>query len=286
MLLLNQQEISAEQFPNNETKVKDFDENILPDRNVLEFKYFDDSDLIRLMFVKWRLDELQTPCTLVIRYMPYSRMDRKIPGSLFTLQYVCRFINILQFKEVVVIEPHSQKTMELLEHAVAVYPVMDWLPDIMTEIGFSDNDRIVFPDKGAAERYRNYGLKDSCVFEKTRNPITGRQDICVFEKTRNPITGRIEGMKQKEGTIPQGAKCIIIDDLCSAGGTFLLAGNSLRENGAGEVYLIVSHCEPTVFDGKLLADDSPIDRIYTSDSMMNRPHRKIKYLPVNIDRYV
>ena len=167
-------------------------------------------------------------------------------------------------------EPHSQKTMELLERSVAVYPVMDWLPDIMTEIGFTDNDRIVFPDKGAAERYRNYDLQDSC----------------VFEKTRNPITGRIEGMKQKEGTIPQGAKCIIIDDLCSAGGTFLLAGNSLRESGAREVYLIVSHCEPTIFDGKLLADDSPIDRIYTSDSMMNRPHRKIKYLPVNIDRYV
>ena len=268
--MLNQQEIVTERFPNNETKVWDIDDKILPDRNILELKYTDDGDLVRLMFVKWRLDELHTPCRLVIHYMPYSRMDRKIEGCFYTLQYVCRFINSLHFNKVVVVEPHSRMTLKLLERAKAIYPVMDWLPAILQKTGFTDNDRIVFPDKGAADRYRNSGLKN----------------ICVFEKTRNPVTGRIEGMKLKKGTIVPGAKCIIIDDLCSAGGTFFMAGNILRELGAGEVLLVVAHCEPTVFNGLLLADNSPVNRIFTSASMMNRQHPKIEYLPIDIDRYV
>ena len=270
MLILNQQEIITERFPNSETKVRDFDEYIRSDRNILEFKYSDDGDLVRLMFVKWRMDELHAPCTLVIRYMPYSRMDRKIAGSLFTLQYVCRFINMLHFTKVAVVEPHSQKTMDLLERAEAVYPVMDWLPAVMKETGFAGDDCIVFPDRGAVQRYRNSGLNN----------------VCVFEKNRNPVTGRIEGMALKEGVINPGAKCIIIDDLCSAGGTFFMAGNILRELGAGEVIVVVSHCESAVFDGKLLNDGSPVSRIFTGDSMMNRQHPKIKYLPLPIKRYV
>ena len=38
MLMLNQQEVVTERFPNNETKVCDFEEIIRPDRNILEFK--------------------------------------------------------------------------------------------------------------------------------------------------------------------------------------------------------------------------------------------------------
>lgn len=270
MLILNAREIITERFPNNETKVKDFAENIRPDGNILEFYYREDGDLICLMFVGRRINELKVPCTLVIHYMPYSRMDRKIEGDLFTLQYICDYINGLNFVKVIVTEPHSQITMELLERSVAVYPVIDWLPRIMQEMEFGENDRIIFPDKGAAARYRSADYKN----------------VCVFEKTRNPQSGRIEGMNLREGSLNRGAKCIIIDDLCSAGGTFAWAGNVLREMGAADVVLAVSHCEPTVFGGKLLEPESPVSRIYTSTSMMNEKHPKLIYMPVKFEDYV
>jgi ribose-phosphate pyrophosphokinase len=270
MIFLNKHEIRIEKFPNNEAKVKDFEAAIQPDRNILELRYTNDCDLIRLMFVKWHIDELQAPCTLIISYMPYSRMDRKIEGDIFTLQHICRFINMLKFTKVVVVEPHSQVTLDLLERATAIFPVIDWLPGIMHDIGFTQSDHIVFPDKGAAARYQSSGL----------------QHVCVFEKSRNQVTGQIEGMFLKEGAIRRGAKCIIIDDLCSAGGTFLMAANILREAGAGAIFLIVTHIEPAVFDGRLLDSDSPVSRIYASNSMMHQPHPKIEYLPVHIDRYV
>lgn len=269
MILLNKQQIITEQFPNKETKVKDFD-NLIQDENIIQFTYQEDGDLIRLMFVKQRLDEEKVKTKLLINYMPYSRMDRKIEGDLFTLQYVCRFINSLYFNKVFVVEPHSQKTMDLLENSIAIYPALDWLPQVMKELDFTENDRIVFPDKGAAARYRN----------------SGYENVCIFEKARNSSTGRIENMTLKVGTVPKGAKCIIVDDLCSAGGTFLWAGSILKEMGASDITLMVTHCESGIFAGKLLTGDSPVNRIYTSTSMMDTKHPKINYITLNIENYV
>lgn len=270
MIVLNKQQVVTEQFPNGETKVKDFDQLILKD-NLVEFTYQEDGDLIRLFFVKKRLDETEAEtCRLLIRYMPYSRMDRKIEGDLFTLNYVAEFINSLQFDQVFVVEPHSHVTLELLVNSVGVYPTLDWLPQLMEKLDFSDNDRIVFPDKGAAARYINSGYENSC----------------VFEKKRNPQTGRIEGMELKAGDIPLGAKCIIVDDLCSAGGTFLWAGKILKEMGASAVYLLVTHCEARIFKGTLLDDDSPITSVFTTNSMMDTEHPKINYINLMTESYV
>lgn len=269
MILINKQPIITEQFPNRETKVKDFD-SLIQKENLVQFTYQEDGDLIRLMFVKQRLDEENAQAVLLISYMPYSRMDRKIEGDLFTLKYICEFINNLKFSKVFVVEPHSRKTIDLLEKSVAIYPALDWLPQVMHELHFTENDRIVFPDKGAAARYQD----------------SGYPNVCIFEKTRNAVTGRIENMVLKEGTLPEGAKCIIVDDLCSAGGTFLWASSILKEMGASDITLMVTHCETSVFSGKLLDDDSPLNRMFTSTSMMDIQHSKVNYITLNIENYV
>lgn len=266
MVKLNGKQLTTERFPNNETKVKDFDKYIQKEENILEFKYLTDADLVTLMFVKQRIDEEHVPCSLFIWYMPYSRMDRKIPGDLFTLKYTCEFINWLEFEKVVVMEPHSEKTVQMLERVKPIYPVKDWVK--AEEL--SEQVQVVFPDKGAAARYANSGYKN----------------VCIMEKRRDPITGRIENMCIKEGAVVPGSKCIIIDDLCSKGGTFVWAGAILKAAGASEVILVVSHCEETIFEGTLLKENSPIDTIYTSKSIMCKEHPKIKYMDVDVASYV
>lgn len=266
MLKLNGKQIVTQRFPNNETKVKDFEEYIEKRENILEFKYLTDADLVTLMFVKQRIDEAHVPCTLFVWYMPYSRMDRKIDGDLFTLKYTCDFINWLQFTKVVVMEPHSEKTIQMLDRVKPIYPVKDW---VKAE-NLPENVQIVFPDKGAAARYANSGYKN----------------VCIMEKRRDPKTGKIEDMHIKEGKVLPGAKCIIIDDLCSQGGTFAWAGSILKDAGATEVVLVVSHCEETIFKGTLLKENSPIDMVYTSTSIMNKEHPKIKYMDVDVASYV
>lgn len=269
MIKLNGYEIQTERFPNNETRVKDFEQQIFVKgmrENVLEFQYFNDEDLVLLMFVKKRIDEFNVPCTLFIWYMSYSRMDRKIEGDLFNLKYICDFINWLDFAKVIVMEPHSDKTMQMLKNATAVFPVKDWIKQDKLD----KNVQIIFPDKGAVARYSDCGYKN----------------VCVMEKRRNPFTGWIEDLHLKEGTIIPGSKCIIIDDLCATGGTMLRAANILKEKGAGEIVLVVSHCEKKVFDGDLLKDNSPISEIYTSKSIMNIEHPKIQYMDIDVMGYV
>ena len=102
---------------------------------------------------------------------------------------------------------------------------------------------------------------------------------------KSVITGNIEDMRLKEGKVNPGSKCIIIDDLCSKGGTFAWAGSILKSLGASEVYLIVSHCEETIFNGKLLTEDSPISKVYTSTSIMCKEHPNIEYMDVNVANY-
>ncbi len=93
-------------------------------------------------------------------------------------------------------------------------------------------------------------------------------------------------MELKAGDIPLGAKCIIVDDVCSAEGTFLWAGKILKEMGASAVYLLVTHCEPRIFKGNLLDDDSPITNVFTTNSMMDTKHPKINYINLTTESYV
>ncbi len=58
-----------------------------------------------------------------------------------------------------------------------------------------------------------------------------------------------------------------------------------RQQGASEIYLIVSHCEETIFDGKLLTEDSPISKVYTSTSIMSKQHPNIEFMDVDVTEY-
>lgn len=279
MIKLNGEIVLSEKFPNNETKVKD--KLDVKTENILELKYESDEDLILLMFVKKELDLYTHQKThLFIWYMPYSRMDRKIEGDVFTLQHVSEFFGWLDFESICVMEPHSEVTKKELSASSEyyngyynikdIYPACDWLEEVKKEIGFTKNDHVVFPDKGAAARYKDKGY----------------ENVCVMEKKRDPSNGRIITMDLKDGYVNPDSKCIIIDDLCSRGGTFALAANILKAKGAGEIYLIVTHCEKTIFEGTLLDEHSNIKKIYTSTSMMAEEHPKICYMDVDVRKYI
>lgn len=273
MIKVNGKTVLTETFPNQETKVKEVIEVAKNQDSLVELIYESDADLVQLLFVKSRLDECQQKTKLFIWYMPYSRMDRQIPGDLFTLKYVCQFIGGLGFESVLVLEPHSKKTEELLEtngvKVKSIYPVKQWAHQIMEKEKFSAIDHIVYPDKGARSRY------EAGIFP----------NLLTFEKKRDAQTGVIQGLFLKEGHLNPGSHCIIMDDLCARGGTFMSVGKILKEGGAKRVSLLVAHCENTVFEGPLLKDDSPIDRIYTSPSMLTKSHEKITLLPLEVNDY-
>jgi ribose-phosphate pyrophosphokinase len=255
-------EVASRRYPNGElvglNLLSDSDGSSLQigSRCHVTWRWESDSDLVSLMFLKKHLDAtFACEVALTITYMPYSRMDRvEEAGTCFTLSYVAEFINSLGFYSVTVMEPHSEVTLSLLDRSRAAYPVA-WVATMV--LGTLEGPVVVvFPDAGAAARYRS---------------TFGEFTHLVGEKSRDFSSGRITGLTitPPEGwrALP-GTTAVIVDDLCSRGGTFLATGEILRRDlGISAVVLCVTHLEANVFNGDLLEDGSPVDHIYTTDAL-------------------
>lgn len=261
MIKLNGKVVEFGAYPNGETLIK---EPIFANtNNTIELTYVTDADLIRLMLVKRHL--AKAPTHLTIRYMPYSRMDRVEPYGVFTLKHVADFINWLDFTIVTVLEPHSDVTCALLDRSRPDYFTINHLQNVVDMIGWDmENDFLFFPDAGAQKRYAKVLGYNTAVGFKYRDfatgQLSGEMDAVGFEL---PLP--------EQGKLHVPPKVLILDDLCSRGGTFVMAAKELRRMGAGEVHLFVAHCENTMWEGELL---DHIDGLYCTDSILstNLPH--------------
>ena len=88
-------------------------------------------------------------------------------------------------------------------------------------------------------------------------------------KNRDWETGEIKGL-DLSGEIDQlpGKDILIVDDICSKGGTFYYSAKKLKEAGVNKIYLYVTHCENTIYDGELLKNNGLIEKIYTTDTIL------------------
>jgi ribose-phosphate pyrophosphokinase len=225
MIKINYTVITPTKFPNGETNLGHAQilKATKPGQNVIHFKYETDADLLELFFVKSFLDTYKLDLSLVIYYMPYSRMDRVEDHSAFTLKYTAKFINSMNFSTVKVIEPHSDVTTALLENVETQYVNFELIEHIKPLVGFNDaQDYLMFPDAGAAKRYSKMNARN----------------VVIGNKVRNFETGEILGLDLSCNNETNGKKVIIVDDLSSYGGTFVHSAKRLREEGFEDIYLL------------------------------------------------
>lgn len=266
MIKLNGQEIKFSKFPNGETLVDTELLNKAEGGCRIDFKWEKDEDILHLYFVLGHLSA-RTPAIknkqIYIYYMPYSRMDREQNGSCFTLRYICELLENVAYgndDKFFVVEPHSDKTLDMLdfsERINAITPLMQKICNI------EDIDVICYPDKGAKARFCD---------DKVNN-----LPVVYCEKVRDFDTGEIKGLELKSDIDLNGKNILILDDLCSKGGTFYYTAKKLKENGANDVFLGVCHIEDTVTKGYLLeeyknfdeVEPSIIKHIYCFNTMLN-----------------
>lgn len=261
MIYLNNAKVNITRFPNGESLINSEDLSINNDINTLKLKFENDSDITHLIFIKGHLDELNVKCRLIIGYMPYSRMDRTEGMTVFTLKHLCRLINNLKFEEVLIFEPHSDVCVALLDRVKVVNMSKDLATTALEKI--SDNNEpiyIVYPDSGAAKRYGKQISYDK---------------ILTANKERDFKTGHIKKLELCGSIEAKSFKALIVDDLCSKGGTFMLTAEKLKELGASDIYLAVTHCEDTIFDGEIL-NGTLISKVFTTNSILSKAHEKIE----------
>lgn len=227
----------------------------------ITWKYDSDDELFTLICLAKHLRSLSKDCRLVLTlpYIPHARMDRvKANSDVFTLKYFAQTINDLGFDAVWVVDPHSNVSDALINNVkhIEVKQVVDMA------INNANPDLLFYPDEGAMKRY-------SAMIQ---------MPYAFGIKRRDWETGKIEGL-DVAGSVEDiaGKNILIVDDICSRGGTFYFSAKKLKELGANKVYLYVSHCENTILEGEVLKGDL-IERVYTTDSIFTKEHPKIEVL--------
>jgi ribose-phosphate pyrophosphokinase len=261
MLKINDQPVALNHFPDGtllikETVPKDFE----CERSVRVSWHFESNEeLTALIYIVKHLkahgvDRIH----LDMPYIPNARQDRvKSDEDVFTLKYFSEVINWLGFASVTVLDPHSTVSEALFDRIVVQTP-KDNVAKVIAEIG-DENLMMFYPDEGAMKRY---------------SALTDKPFVFGIKK-REWATGQIMGLDVSGATewIP-GSRFLIVDDICSKGGTFYHSAKKLKELGAAEVYLYISHCENSILQGEVLTSGL-IERVFTTDSILTERHDKI-----------
>ena len=254
MIRVEDIEIYPDRFPDRTLLLKISNEIIYEcegtDDIVIDWFYENDAELFTLICVKRYIDEhfYEVDIHLHMPYIPHARMDRvKNDEDVFTLKYFCEVINSLNFTTVWVRDAHSNVSLALLNN-VKEEPVSNYIVEAIMK---SDAEVLFFPDEGAMKRYSG-GFQMPYAFGM---------------KKRDWETGKILGLDIINADAVKGKNILIVDDICSRGGTFYHAAKALKAAGAKSVSLYVTHCEETIILGELAASDGLVDHVYTTKSI-------------------
>lgn len=266
MIKLNGKIVKQEHFPDNSLRIElmpdyyldfsSFCAGELPEK--ITWHYENDAELFTVICLRKRHNNKKV--ILEMPYCPHARMDRvKNNNDFFTLKYFADIINSLNFSEVIIHDPHSNVCSALINNVRVVRPIEN-IKMVLDDI--NSNDMIAFyPDEGAMKRGTDY--------------LSGPYAFGI--KKRDWDTGEILGLEVMNKEVVANRDILIIDDICSRGGTFLYSAKKLKELGANKIYLYITHCENTILKGELLTSGL-IEKVYTTDSIFTEEHEKIEVI--------
>ena len=258
MICINGQKVNPEYFPDGTLRL-----NITPVGNNADivWQFENNEELIVLYFTVKHLREHGTNnLNLHMPYIPNARMDRvKNEDEVFTLKYFADFINSLQFDNVIVRDPHSQVSLQYIQHIKCedIRPIITKLCDTL----LTQKDVVFFPDEGSCKRYQGY-LNHPFIYGV---------------KERDWKTGKILGLRVEGNVPPAPFNVLIIDDISSYGGTFYHSAKKLKELGANKIWLYVTHCENSILQGELIKSGL-VEKIYTTRSVFTQQHPLIEII--------
>ena len=117
-----------------------------------------------------------------------------------------------------------------------------------------------YPDEGACKRYSGMFRLPYAFGIKNRDWKTG--DIKGLD-----VSGMTDCIRDKNN--------LNIDDISSRGGTYYFSAKKLKELGAKEIYLYISHCENTILKGDVLTSGL-IKKVFTTHSIFTEKDERIE----------
>lgn len=267
MLRVNDEIVDVAKFPDGTPRFE-FNDRIrgIINRNNwdidIEWKYESDEELFYLCCLKDWIDGAveNKKVFLHMSYIPNARMDRvRSKFDVFTLKTFCKIINSLHFSKIYVTDAHSSVSVALLDNCVNLSPSI-YIEEVLEK---ENIDLIFYPDEGSAKRYSDHFDVPYMFGIKKRDWNTGEILGLTIETNDNEYKGK---------------NVLIVDDICSYGGTIYYSSKALKDMGVGNVYVFVTHCEDSILKGKIL-DSGLIEKVYTTNSLISKyasEHQLIK----------
>lgn len=163
---------------------------------------------------------------LIIPYFPSARQDRvMVKGEPLSIKVYADIVNSLGFDKVVVLDAHSEVTPALINNCEAVSN-HNFIKQVIEKIGA--NVKLISPDGGALKKI--YKVSE----------FLGGVEVVECSKSRDVKTGNLTGFKVSASDL-EGCDCLIVDDICDGGGTFMGLADELKKKNAGKLYLAVTH---------------------------------------------
>ena len=191
--------------------------------------------------------------TAVIPYFGYARQDRKVvPRTSISAKLVSNLITKAGADRVVTVDLHAGQIQGFFDIPVDnLFATPIFARHIKKNVK-RKNLICVAPDVGGVERTRALARKLDI-------------GIAIIDK-RRPAPGKSQVMNVI-GNV-NNKTCIIIDDIIDSGGTIINAAKALKQRGAKDVYVYITH---GVLSGDAVKaiKNSPIKKLVITDTINN-----------------
>ena len=178
--------------------------------------------------------------TAVVPYFGYARQDRKVvPRTAISAKLVSNLITNSGANRILTLDLHAGQIQGFFDIPVDnLFSTPIFAKDIKKNIN-TNSLVCVSPDVGGVERARALGrrINASIAIVDKRRPAPGKSEVMN-------IVGQV-----KDKT------CVIVDDIIDSAGTIVNAAKALKDKGAKDVYVYITHA---------VLSDNAIDRIKKS----------------------
>ncbi len=191
--------------------------------------------------------------TAVIPYFGYARQDRKVvPRTAISAKLVSNLITNAGANRILSVDLHAGQIQGFFDIPVDNLFATPIFARYLKNKMKINNLICVSPDVGGVERTRALSrrLNASIAIIDKRRPAPGKSEVMN-------IVGNVKNKN-----------CVIVDDIIDSGGTIVNAAKALKEKGAKDVYVFITHA---VLSGQAVnkIENSQIKKLVTTDTIDN-----------------
>ena len=243
----------------------------------------------------------------LLPYFPAARQDRvMVNGEPLSLKIYTQIMNAQNYERVIVFDPHSDVTggllnrVEIISNTHYIKMVLEKMyrrtPVLragMSNWGSAVQNPdlcLVAPDAGAVKKIHSLAyqlnIPEIITCEKIRDIKNGK--LSGFKVHADDLKNKtcliVDDICDGGGTFIGIAKelknktCLIVDDICDGGGTFIGIAKELKNKNAGPIYLAISH---GIFSKGVEKFDGVLDGVFTTDSFKNINDGNVEVIHLN-----